>query len=239
MATQAKSKSLAPVTVTVTRDRAAQTYQSSITSVGKMPVPAKDLAQSLTVVNEKLIHDQGKDSFKSALENVVGITFEAGEGGRVGDNIQQRNFRAACDIYLDGLHGIAQYNTRRVQCRKRRGAARRGIDAVRPRLDRRHHQSGLQAGALDHRAGSQRDGRHQRLPALSGRLQLQAGRRCGPAPQRHGDQQRRARRQCRRIDSSPGAGAGLPFRHRHSQRIRGQLPPPALQRQAGLGFPVA
>ena len=106
----AEGKSLAPVTVTDTRDRAAQTYQSGITSVGKMPVPAKDIPQSLTVVNEKLIHDQGKDSFKSALENVVGITFEAGEGGRVGDNIRLRGFSAAGDIYLDGMRDIAQYN---------------------------------------------------------------------------------------------------------------------------------
>lgn len=108
--TKAEGKTLAPVTVTGTRDRAAQTYQSGITSVGKVPVPAKDIPQSLTVVNDKLIHDQGKDSFKSALENVIGITFEAGEGGRVGDNIRLRGFSAAGDIYLDGMRDIAQYN---------------------------------------------------------------------------------------------------------------------------------
>ena len=109
-ATPTEGKALAPVTVTGSRDRAAQTYQSGITSVGKMPVPAKDIPQSLTVVNEKLMHDQGKDSFKSALENVVGITFEAGEGGRVGDNIRLRGFSAAGDIYLDGMRDMAQYN---------------------------------------------------------------------------------------------------------------------------------
>ena len=109
-ATQASSKTLAPVTVTGTRDRVDQTYQSGITTVGKVPVAAKDIPQSLTVVNEKLIHDQGKDSFKSALENVIGITFEAGEGGRVGDNIRLRGFSAAGDIYQDGMRDIAQYN---------------------------------------------------------------------------------------------------------------------------------
>ena len=108
--TPAPVKTLAPVTVTDTRDRAAQTYQSGITSVGKMPVPAKDIPQSLTVINEKLIHDQGKDTFKEALENVIGITFEAGEGGRVGDNIRLRGFSAAGDIYLDGMRDISQYN---------------------------------------------------------------------------------------------------------------------------------
>lgn len=104
------NNTLTPVTVIAPRDRAAQTYQSGITSVGKVPVSAKDIPQSLTVVNEKLIHDQGKDSFKGALENVVGITFEAGEGGRVGDNIRLRGFSAAGDIYQDGMRDIAQYN---------------------------------------------------------------------------------------------------------------------------------
>ena len=109
-ANAASAKTLAPVTVTGTRDRVDQTYQSGLTSVGKVPVLAKDIPQSLTVVNEKLMHDQGKDSLKSALENVVGITFEAGEGGRVGDNIRLRGFSAAGDMYQDGMRDIAQYN---------------------------------------------------------------------------------------------------------------------------------
>ena len=109
-AAKVEGKTLAPVVVTGARERDQQTYQSGITSSGKVPVLAKDIPQSLTVVNEKLLHDQGKDSFKSALENVIGITFEAGEGGRVGDNIRLRGFSAAGDIYQDGMRDIAQYN---------------------------------------------------------------------------------------------------------------------------------
>ena len=109
-AVPAETKTLAPVTVTGARTRDKKTYQSGLTSSGKVPVLAKDIPQSLTVVNEKLIHDQGKDSLKSALENVIGITFEAGEGGRVGDNIRLRGFSAAGDIYQDGMRDIAQYN---------------------------------------------------------------------------------------------------------------------------------
>lgn len=109
-ATQVEGKTLAPVTVTGKRDRATQTYQSGVTTIGKVPVAAKDVPQSLTVVNEKLIHDQGRDTFKGALENVVGITFEAGEGGRIGDNVRLRGFSVAGDIYLDGMRDIAQYN---------------------------------------------------------------------------------------------------------------------------------
>ena len=102
--------SLPPVTVTGARDRANQTYQNGITTIGKVPVAAKDVPQSLTVINEKLIHDQGKDTLKGALENVPGITFEAGEGGRIGDNVRLRGFSVAGDIYLDGMRDIAQYN---------------------------------------------------------------------------------------------------------------------------------
>lgn len=104
------AKTLKAVTISATRDRNQQSYQSGITTVGKAPAAAKDIPQSLTVVTEKLMHDQGKDSLKEALQNVPGITFEAGEGGRIGDNIRLRGFTVAGDIYLDGMRDIAQYN---------------------------------------------------------------------------------------------------------------------------------
>jgi catecholate siderophore receptor len=104
------SKTLKPVTISGTRDRSTQTYQSGVVSVGKTQAAAKDIPQSLTVVTEKLMHDEGKDTLKGALQNVPGITFEAGEGGRIGDNIRLRGFTVAGDIYLDGMRDIAQYN---------------------------------------------------------------------------------------------------------------------------------
>ncbi len=108
--TATDERSLKPVTVRESRDRNEQTYQSGIIRVGKTPVAAKDVPQSLTVVTEKLIHDQGHDTLKGALTHVPGITFEAGEGGRIGDNIRLRGFTVSGDIYLDGLRDIAQYN---------------------------------------------------------------------------------------------------------------------------------
>lgn len=107
---QTQAGALAPVVITGKRDRDSQTYQSGVTAVGKTGAPAKDIPQSLTVVNDKLLHDQGKDSFKEALRNVPGITFEAGEGGRIGDSIRLRGFSVSGDIYLDGIRDIAQYN---------------------------------------------------------------------------------------------------------------------------------
>lgn len=95
---QTESGALAPVIIKGQRDRASQTYQGGITSVGKTPAAAMDIPQSLTVVNDKLLQDQGKDSFKEALRNVPGITFEAGEGGRIGDSIRLRGFSVSGDI---------------------------------------------------------------------------------------------------------------------------------------------
>jgi catecholate siderophore receptor len=105
-----EGKTMSTVTVQGKRDRNEQTYQSGLVSAGKVPMAAKDIPQSLTVVNDKLMHDQGKDTVKDALQNVPGITFEAGEGGRIGDNIRLRGFSVSGDIYLDGLRDIAQYN---------------------------------------------------------------------------------------------------------------------------------
>ena len=109
-AASGEGKTLKTVTIKDTMDRKNQTYQSGLTTVGKAPAAAKDIPQSLTVVTEKLLHDQGKDTVKEALQNVPGITFEAGEGGRIGDNIRLRGFTVAGDIYLDGMRDIAQYN---------------------------------------------------------------------------------------------------------------------------------
>lgn len=105
---QTEAKGLPQVLIQGKRDN--QTYQSGTVSVGKTPAAAIDIPQSLTVINEKLLQDQGKDSFKEALRNVPGITFEAGEGGRIGDSIRLRGFSVSGDIYLDGIRDIAQYN---------------------------------------------------------------------------------------------------------------------------------
>lgn len=41
---------------------------------------------------------------------MAGVTFEAGEGGGIGDLIRLRGFSARGDMYVDGLRDIAQYN---------------------------------------------------------------------------------------------------------------------------------
>jgi catecholate siderophore receptor len=102
---------LAPVTVQGERDRPGATgYQGGTTRIGKTEQLPKDIPQSITVVPRAVITDQGADTLRGALRNVPGLTFNAGEGGRIGDNINLRGFYSFGDLYLDGIRDVAQYN---------------------------------------------------------------------------------------------------------------------------------
>lgn len=86
------------------------TYKTETTSIGKTKQQLRDIPQSITVVNQQLMQDQGVATLKDALRNVPGITFAAGEGGRSGDQVVIRGFSAATDTYRDGMRDIGQYN---------------------------------------------------------------------------------------------------------------------------------
>jgi catecholate siderophore receptor len=101
---------LKPVIVKDQRDREAQGYNTGTTAVGKQVQALRDIPNSVTVVPEQLMHDRNADTFKEALRNVAGLTFNASEGGRVGDNITLRGFSVVGDLYLDNIRDIAQYN---------------------------------------------------------------------------------------------------------------------------------
>lgn len=85
-------------------------YQATTTTAGKGRQELRDIPQGVTVVTEKLMDDKAQDTLKAALHGVGGITFEAGEGGGIGDLIRLRGFSARGDMYQDGLRDIAQYN---------------------------------------------------------------------------------------------------------------------------------
>ncbi|MGL4766688.1 MAG: TonB-dependent receptor [Formosimonas sp.] len=79
------------------------------TNVGKIKQKVKDIPQAVTSVTEQLMHDKNADTLKEALRNVAGITFNAGEGGRIGDNINLRGYSAVGDLYMDNIRDYAQY----------------------------------------------------------------------------------------------------------------------------------
>jgi catecholate siderophore receptor len=96
--------------VEVQGNREEDTYRSDVTSVGKLPQAPRDVPQSLTVIPQQVFEDRGAASLAQALQNAPGITFAAGEGGRIGDNFSMRGFPIYGDLYLDGLRDVAQYN---------------------------------------------------------------------------------------------------------------------------------
>lgn len=85
-------------------------YRASTTRVGKILQDPHDVPQALTTVTNQLMEDQQVGSLREALRNVSGLTFNAAEGGRSGDNMMLRGFYTFGDMYLDGIRDTAQYN---------------------------------------------------------------------------------------------------------------------------------
>ena len=76
---------------------------------GKVATAQRDIAQSVTVINQALMQSQGATSFQDSLRNAPGITIGGAEGGQIGNNINLRGFTAQNDIYLDGFRDRNQY----------------------------------------------------------------------------------------------------------------------------------
>lgn len=85
-------------------------YRATTTRVGKTLQDPHDIPQAVTTVTNQLMEDQQVSSLKDALRNVAGLTFNAAEGGRAGDNMMLRGFYTFGDMYLDGIRDTAQYN---------------------------------------------------------------------------------------------------------------------------------
>jgi catecholate siderophore receptor len=101
---------LPSVNVRSDRDKEEKGYQPGITNTTKLPLLPRDIPASITTVPQQLMYDRSADTFREALRNVPGLTYNAGEGGRIGDNITLRGYSVVGDIYLDGIRDIAQYN---------------------------------------------------------------------------------------------------------------------------------
>ncbi|OZA48636.1 MAG: TonB-dependent siderophore receptor [Hydrogenophilales bacterium 17-61-76] len=78
-------------------------YQATETRVGKIKQDPHDVAQAITTVTHQLMKEQQVGSLREALRNVSGLTFNAAEGGRSGDNMMLRGFYTFGDLYLDGV----------------------------------------------------------------------------------------------------------------------------------------
>lgn len=84
--------------------------RATTTRLGKTLQDPQDIPQAITTVTGTLMEQQNVGSLKEALRNVSGLSFNAAEGGRAGDNMNLRGFYTFGDLYLDGIRDTAQYN---------------------------------------------------------------------------------------------------------------------------------
>jgi catecholate siderophore receptor len=78
-------------------------------SMDKFTEPLIETPQSVNIVPQFVIQDQGDSTLRDALRNVPGISLAAGEAGAQGDNLTIRGFTARNDIFLDGIRDFGSY----------------------------------------------------------------------------------------------------------------------------------
>lgn len=103
-------QTLPDVNVSADAQHTTDSYQQKDLSSPRLPEKRLDTAQSITVVPEKLMKDQGVTTLRDALRDVSGLSLSAGEGGSQGDNLTLRGFSARSDIYADGMRDFGSYN---------------------------------------------------------------------------------------------------------------------------------
>lgn len=80
------------------------------TGLATLPGTVQDTPQSITVIPQQQLREQGVTSLEQALRNVPGITVAIGEGGTLnGDQFKIRGFDAKDDVYVDGLRDFGVY----------------------------------------------------------------------------------------------------------------------------------
>jgi catecholate siderophore receptor len=90
----------------------------------KYTEPLRDTPQTVVVIPQAVLQEQGATSLRDALRNTPGITLTAGEGGTApGDNLLIRGFSARNDVYIDGARdpGVTSrdtFNTETVEVAK-------------------------------------------------------------------------------------------------------------------------
>jgi len=69
----------------------------------------RDTPQTISVIDDQTMRQQGVNTLRDALRNVAGISLAAGEGGAQGDNLTIRGFSGRNDIFLDGMRDFGSY----------------------------------------------------------------------------------------------------------------------------------
>ncbi|MFZ6048382.1 TonB-dependent receptor [Pseudomonas sp. CR3202] len=108
-AVQAETKdALAIPATSVTSSYEQQSYKATESrSALKIDAPLRDIPQTVNVVPESVIKDQGAQSMEDVLKNVPGVGLSNGDGQR--DQVTIRGFSAIGDMFIDGVRDDALY----------------------------------------------------------------------------------------------------------------------------------
>lgn len=104
-----EDSSLLPEVVVPGKQEIGESYKPENPSLPKYTEPLRDTPQSITVVPQELMKEEGVTTLREALRNVAGISLAAGEGSSQGDNLTLRGFTARNDIFLDGMRDFGSY----------------------------------------------------------------------------------------------------------------------------------
>ena len=193
--------------------------RATTTTIGKGNQELRDVAQSVTVVTEKLIDDRNLDTLKDALRNTAGITFLAAEGGEEDIRLRGFSLQATGDIFLDGMRDPAFYDRDtffldRVEVLRGsasmlfgRGSTGGAVNMVTkaPRLIT-ENQIDVTLGSYNYRR-------------VVGDFNVALGDNAPAPPPWHQGRQQRRRQFARQV----GRRGGLPLRHRRARRVPRRL----------------
>lgn len=87
-------------------------YKPEVVASPKVTQPLRDVPQTVSVIPQAVMQEQGATTLRDVLRNVPGISLQAGEGGGglPGDNLSVRGFTARSDIFIDGVRDTGAYS---------------------------------------------------------------------------------------------------------------------------------
>jgi len=91
-------------------ERGKDSVRAVTTTIGKGTQELRDVAQSVTVVTERLIDDRNLDTMKDVLKNTAGISFLAAEGGEEDIRLRGLPLQSTGDVFIDGMRDPAFYD---------------------------------------------------------------------------------------------------------------------------------
>jgi catecholate siderophore receptor len=95
------------VKVTGSRELPSSYNVPSAVSATKIEAPLRDIPQTVNVVPQTLLRDQGVRSMQDVLKSVPGVGLSSGDGQR--DQVSIRGFTALGDQFIDGMRDDAMY----------------------------------------------------------------------------------------------------------------------------------